>query len=106
MKKTDDNGKKLDGKISDKYYLTCKKMWNKSDMKNMVDYHNRYLREDVLLLADIFEKFIGTCLKSDRLDPYHYFSSRGLNWDAMLKTIGVKLEKISGIDMTYSSNKN
>ena len=32
-------------------------------MKNMVDYHNRYLIKDVLLLVDVFEKFIGTCLK-------------------------------------------
>ena len=31
-------------------------------MKTMDDYHNHYLKKDVLLLADIFEKFIDTCL--------------------------------------------
>ena len=31
------------------------------------------------------------------LDPCHYFSSRGLSWNAMLKMIVVKLEKISDI---------
>ena len=68
-------------------------------MKNMGDYHDHYLEEDVLLLlADVFEKFIDTCLKYYELDPCHYFSVPGLCWDAMLKITGVKLEKISDID--------
>ena len=64
----------------------------------MGDYHDHYLKKDVLLLADVFEKFIDTCLKYYGLDPCHYFSSPGLSWDAMLKMTGVKLEKISDID--------
>ena len=56
-------------------------------------------KKDVLLLADVFEKFIDTCLKFYGLDPYHYFSCPWLSWDAMLKMTGVKLEKISDIDM-------
>ena len=97
-KTTSDSGEKLDGHISDEDYLTCKKIWNKFNMKNMGDYHNHYLKKDVLLLADVFEKFIDTCLKFYGLDPCHYFSSPGLSWDAMLKMTGVKLEKISDID--------
>ena len=50
------------------------------------------------MLADVFEKFISTCLKFYGLDPCHYFSSLGLSWDAMLKMTGLKLEKISDID--------
>ena len=61
-------------------------------------YHNHYLKEDVLLSADVFEMFIATCLKFYGLDPCYYFSSPGLSWDAMLKMTGVKLEKISDID--------
>ena len=57
------NGKKLEGHVSDKDYLTCKTIWNKFNMKNMSDYHNHYLKKDVLLLGDVFERFIGTCLK-------------------------------------------
>ena len=64
----------------------------------MGDYHDHYLKKDVLLLADVFEKFIGTCLKYYGLDPCHYFSSPGLSWDAMLKMTDIKLEKISDID--------
>ena len=32
-------------------------------MKNIGDYHDHYLKQDVLLLTDIFKRFIGTCLK-------------------------------------------
>ena len=47
----------------------------------------------------MFEKFIDTRLKFYKVDPCHYFSSPGLSWDAMLKMIVVKLEKISDIEM-------
>ena len=53
---TDHNDEKLGGHISDEDYLTCNKNWNKFSMKNMGDYHDRYLKKDVLLLVDVFEK--------------------------------------------------
>ena len=87
---TGDDGKKLDGHISDEEYLTCKNIWHKFEMKHMCDYHDHYLKNDVLLLADVFEKFIDMCLKFYRLEHCHYFSSPGLIWDAMLKMTGVK----------------
>ena len=90
---TDVNGEKLDGHINDEDYLTWKKNWDKLGMKNMGDYHDHYLNLDVLLLADVFENVIGTCLKFFGLDPCHYYSSPGLSWGAMLKMTGVKLEK-------------
>ena len=57
---TGDNGKILDGLISDEDYLTSKKIQNKFNMKNMDVYHNLYLKKYVLLLADVFEKFLDT----------------------------------------------
>ena len=39
---TNDDGEKLDGHMSDKDYLTCNKIWNELNMKNMGDYHNHY----------------------------------------------------------------
>ena len=95
--KISDEGKKSDSHICLKGYLTCEKIWDEFDIKDMGDYHDDYLKKDVLLLADVFEKFIDTCLKYYGLDPCHYFSSPGLSWDAMLKMTGVKLEKISDI---------
>ena len=52
-----------------------------------------------MLLADVFENFIDTCLTFYKLDPCDYFSSPGFSWDAMLKMTDVELEKNSDIDM-------
>ena len=54
-------------------------------MKNVGDYHDHYLKNYVLLLPEVFEKFVDTCLKFYKLDSCHYFSSPGLSWDAMFK---------------------
>ena len=64
---TYDNGEKLDGHISDEDNLACNKIWNEFNMKNMGDYHDYYFKKDVLLLADVFEKFIDMCLKFYKL---------------------------------------
>ena len=96
--KISDDGKISHGHISVKNYLTCKKIWENFEMKNMGDYHDQYLKKDVLLSADVLEKFVAACLKFYGLDRCDYFSSPGLIWDAMLKMTGVKLEKISDID--------
>ena len=77
--------------------MVCERIWDKFKMKNIGDYHDHYLKKDVLLLADIFEKFIGTCLRYYGLDPCHCFSAPGLSWDKMLKMTGAKLQKVSDI---------
>ena len=71
----------------------------------MSDYHDLYLTTDVLLLADVFEKFINTCLGYYGLDPCHYFSSPDLSWDAILKMTEIELELISDIDMNLFIEK-
>ena len=63
-------------------------------------HHDLHLKTDVLLLADVFEKFIKTCLDYLRLDPCHYFNSPGLSWDAMLKLTGIKLDLVSDKKLT------
>ena len=75
------------------------KIWNEFNLKNMGDYQDHYLKKDVLLLTDVFEKLIGTCLKFYKLDPCDYFISPGLGWDSVLKMTGAKSKKFSDIDM-------
>ena len=65
----------------------------------MSGYHDLYLKADVLLLADVLERFIDMYLEYYGLDPCHYFGSPGLNLDAMLKMPGIELELISDNDM-------
>ena len=60
-------------------------------MEYIGDYHDHYLKNDVLLLADVFEKFTSMCLKFYKLDPCHYFSSPELSWDALFKVTEIKL---------------
>ena len=57
----------FNGDISDDDYLTWNKIWNEFNMKNAADYHDHYLKRDILLLADIFEKFIDVCSKFYKL---------------------------------------
>ena len=47
--------------ISEKDYLKANNIWNAFKMNTMGDYHD-LLKTDVLLLADVFETFINTCL--------------------------------------------
>ena len=74
-----------DESISDEQYRHAKNVWNKFNLKTMGEYHDLYLKSDILLLADVFENFRKTCLEYYKLDPAHYFSSPGLSWDSMLK---------------------
>ena len=61
--KIGDDGKISDGHISFKNYLLCEKILNKFDIKYMGDYYDHYFKNIALLLADVFENFIDTCLK-------------------------------------------
>ena len=85
--------------ISEKGHLHDIDARNVFKMNAMGDYYDLYLKTDVLLLADVFEKFINICLEYYQLDSCHYFSIPGLSWDAMLKMVGIELKLISDIDM-------
>ena len=85
--------------ISEKDYQRANNIWNAFKMNSIGEYHDFYLKTDVLLLADVFEEFIKTCLDYYGLDPCHCFSSPGLSWNAMLKMTGIELELISDSDM-------
>ena len=85
--------------ISEKDYLKANDIWNVFKMNAMGYYRDLYLKTDVFLSADVFEKFINTCLDDYGLDPCHYFSSPGLSRDAMLKMTKLEINLISDIDM-------
>ena len=88
-----------DTNISDEDYQHAFKVWNIFNCQTLRDYHDLYLKSDVLLLADVFEKFRTTCLHHYKLDPAHYYTSPGLAWDACLKQTGQNLELLTDYDM-------
>lgn len=84
--------------ISHDDYRHAKKVWNTIGCNTFGDYHDIYLKTDVLLLADVFETFRNTSMQHYGLDPAHYISAPGMSWDAMLKIANVKLELLTDID--------
>ena len=65
-------------KISDKEYENVPKVWNKFEMKTMKNYHDLDLKCDVLLLADVFQKFRNNSLKNCGLCRSHYLNAPAL----------------------------
>ena len=50
-------------KISGNDYQHAQRVWKKFGIRNLRDYHDVYLRTDVVLLANVFEAFRDTCLR-------------------------------------------
>jgi hypothetical protein len=64
--------------ISDTEYEYAKSVWEKAGCKTMRDYHDIYLKINVLLLADIFQNFWQIAIEKYGLDPLWYYSIPGL----------------------------
>ena len=85
--------------LSDEDYEHAMAIWSSFGLRSMGQYHDLYLKTDVLLLADVFENFRSTCLSNYELDPAHYFTAPGLSWDACLRQSNVTLELLTDMDM-------
>ena len=85
--------------ISDADYAHAHEVWTTFGMTAFAEYHDLYMKTDVLLLADVFEQFCSTCMMHYGLDPAHYYTAPGLSWDAMLKMTEVELELLTDVDM-------
>ena len=80
-----------DEHISDEDYQHVLTVWETFKCKTIKDFHDLYLKSDVLLLADVFENFRKISLKHYKLDPAHYFTAPGLTWDACPKKTKQKI---------------
>ena len=93
--------------MTDKEYEHGIAILKKIEMKIMKDYHDLCFkcRCDVMLWADVFEKFRNNSLKNYRLCPSHFLSAPSLSWDATLKMTKINLELIPDPDSIYSWKK-
>ena len=85
--------------ISEEDYQRAQRVWKEFGIRDLGDYHDLYLRTDVVLLANVFEGFRDTCLKHYKLDPAHFYTSPGQAWHTCLKCTGIKLELLTDPDM-------
>ena len=85
--------------ISSDDYQHAQRVWKEFRIHNLGDYHDLYLRTNVVLLANVYEAFRDTCLKHYSLDPAHFYTSPGLAWKACLKCTGIRLELLTDPDM-------
>ena len=85
--------------ISKYFYEHAQKVWRVFNLKNLGEYHDLYLKTNIILLANMFEAFRDTCLEYYRLDLAHFYTLPGLAWQACLKKMGLKLELLTDPDM-------
>ena len=85
--------------ITDSGYLHAKNVFNNFECRNIGDYHDLYITTDVLILADVSEAFLYTCIDHYDLDPTHLFTSPGLALQSAIKMTDVELELLTDNDM-------
>ena len=61
-------------------------------IRNMGEYHDLYLRINVILLSNVLKSFRRVCPENYGLDPSHFYTAPGLAWKAFLKKTGIRLE--------------
>ena len=85
--------------ITNHDYNKAKQIWKHFDIKNMGEYHDLYVKTDVLLLTDVFENFRDMCLSYYGLDPVYYYTLPNFAFDAMLKLTGIEIDLVYNQDM-------
>ena len=85
--------------ITNDDYNKAKQIWQHFGIKSMGDYHDLYLKTDVLLLTDVFEYFRDMCLSYYGLDPVYYYTLPNFAFDAMLKLTGIEIDLVFDQEM-------
>ena len=85
--------------VSSNDYQHAQKVWKEFRIHNLEDYHNLYLRTDVVLFANVYKAFRETCLEHYKLDPAHFCTSPGLAWKVCLKCTRIRLGLLTDPDM-------
>ena len=85
--------------ITKEDYEKAKNIWKHFNIKNLGEYHDLYLKTDVLLLTDVFENFRDVCMKDYGLDPAYYYTLPNFAFDAMLKLTGVEIDLVYDKEM-------
>ena len=66
--------------ITDEDHTHAQNVFEEYNLKSLKDYHDLYVQNAALLLADVFENFKNKCTGIYELDPAHFLSAPGLAW--------------------------
>ena len=88
-----------DEPLSVQDYQRSQDTWKFFHIQTLQQYHDHYLKSDVLLLADVFEHFRRDVLGKHGLDCLYYPTLPSLAWSMALKYTQVELDLITDPEM-------
>ena len=68
-------------------------------MRNLGEYYYLYVRSNMALLSDAFERFCNGCIEMYELNPAHFLLTPTFSWQTCLRKTEVELELITDVDM-------
>lgn len=85
--------------ISDDDYAHAQAVWDHFGFETFGQYHDLYLKTDVLLLSDLFERFRTVLLSTHGLDAAHFCTLASYSFACMMNYTKVQLELLTDPDM-------
>ena len=82
--------------VGDGDYEHACRVWREFGIRNIGQYHNLYLRTDVVLLANVFESFRRICLENYGLDPSHFYTGPGISMESLFEENWYQVRTIVG----------
>jgi len=85
---------KMEG-ITEDEYKRAQEMWDTYKCKNMQDFHDVYVKLDIILLADCIENFRHVGIQEYGIDPAYCWTLAGYTWQCCLKMTNLELQLIT-----------
>jgi hypothetical protein len=86
-------------KCSDERYNKALEVWRALKCSTFKDYHDAYLKSDVVLLADVVNNYREKCMKMFQLDPARFVSVQSMTMTNWLKFVGKPIGVLSNNTM-------
>ena len=90
----------------DKEIDRTREIIKKFNIKNGKELTELYLKSDVILLADVFEKFIEISVDEYGINPLYCVSLSGYTWQCGMKYTDIKLQTLQDKDMILLLENN
>lgn len=73
--------------ISEDDYKHAQRVWETFRIKDLGAYHDFYMRQDVALLAEVWNCFCETAFEADQLDPAQFVTISSYTWANMMNYV-------------------